>query len=145
MAVGGKIKMFAEAVIAFCKIQQLPAQPRQSRDACQLAHAAGHLPAMLAVGERRTRLAHCPAHPWNATRGAGANEPIFIISARMIKMRVVAHTRPTTSITFRMRPTITSHLEKSREENIIKGNGIVVKFTSTDLTLILRTLGCAKC
>jgi hypothetical protein len=58
----------------------------------------------------------------------GANEPITVIPARVVDIRVVIHTRLTNALC-RMRPTITSNTHKGPDVNIINGDEIVVKFS----------------
>jgi len=57
--------MIAAAVVALGEIDKLAAHARRSCVARQFAQPAGHLPVMIAVGERRPRFAHGHAHPGN--------------------------------------------------------------------------------
>ena len=62
-------------------------------------------------------------------RANGANEFAFITAAH--KIYSVSSLRPIPSITCRMRLIITSNLVESRDENIVNGDEIVVKWQQT--------------
>jgi hypothetical protein len=53
------VEMIAAPVVALREIDQLASDAGRPRSARQPSHLAGHLAAMIAVGKRRRRFAHC--------------------------------------------------------------------------------------
>jgi hypothetical protein len=82
--------MIAAAVVAFGKIHQLPADPRQSRRARQFSQLAGDLATMIAAGERRPCFAYGNVHPGNNRATGGPDNVISAIPARPI-IKLVTH------------------------------------------------------
>jgi hypothetical protein len=61
----------------------------------QFAQPAGYLPAMIAVGMFRPRLAHGDAHPRDKRAAGGSNEAITAIPAARLVIKLVTHKRLT--------------------------------------------------
>jgi hypothetical protein len=76
------VNMIAAPVIPHCEIDQLAANARGPCVARQFAQLASHLPAMVAVGERRPRLAHGHVHPGNERAASRCNNRTIAAMAR---------------------------------------------------------------
>ena len=74
--------MIATPVVPFGKINQLAAHARRTGQERQSAQPLGHLPIMIAAGERRPCFAHGHAHPGNERVAGLRNNRIIAAMTR---------------------------------------------------------------
>jgi hypothetical protein len=120
--------MIAAPVVSFGEIDQFAADARRSGRARQFAHAAGHLPVMIAVGQRR-RFACRQRHRragHEKTRGRGQSTQYCNPRPLHSQYHSPQSADPMNARYGRMRLTITSNARKDPDVNILKSRTIIV-------------------